>query len=114
MKLKFFTINDNKVFQRVYKKGESFVSPVLVTYFLKNKCGYLRVGITASKKIGKSCKRNRAKRIVRESFRLFLKQKPHLIDIPFDIIFVTRSKTTRVKMDIVKKSLEAHFNKKGF
>ena len=47
--------------------GESrTVSPVVVTYVLKNRAGTVRVGITTSKKIGGAVQRNRARRVIRE------------------------------------------------
>lgn len=43
-------ICENSSFRRAYAKGKSFVSPILVTYVLKNRAHCIRVGITTSKK----------------------------------------------------------------
>ena len=91
--MKFKAINENKHFIRGYRKGTSYVTPFLVTYVLKNRYGYTRIGITASKKIGKAFKRNRARRVIREAIRslnLDMSQS-------YDLIFVARSKATRCK-----------------
>ena len=49
---KIVAVNENRDFKRAYAKGKSSVSPMLVTYHSKNRGKHLRVGITASKKIG--------------------------------------------------------------
>ena len=47
----FTTLKENKDFRRLYQRGKSYVSPVLVTYVMKNRKAGLRIGITTSKKI---------------------------------------------------------------
>ena len=91
--MKFKSINQNKVFIRAYRKGVSTVTPLLVTYVLKNRYGHVRIGITSSKKIGGAVQRNRARRVIRAAVRSLN------IDMNqgYDIIFVARSKTTRCK-----------------
>ena len=63
------TLKENRDFQRLYKRGKSGVSPILVTYILKNKTDNLRYGITTGKKIGNAVKRSRARRVIRAAFR---------------------------------------------
>ena len=60
------TLNENRDFRRAYAKGKSRVHRLLVTYVLKNRLGVNRVGFTATKKIGKACRRNRARRVIRK------------------------------------------------
>lgn len=91
--MKFKSINENKQFVRGYRRGVSFVTPYVVVYVLKNRYGYTRIGITASKKIGGAVQRNRARRVIRaaiQSLGLDMSQN-------YDIIFVARSKATRCK-----------------
>ena len=66
----FTTLKENKDFRRHYHRGKSYVSPVLVTYVMKNRKAGLRIGFTTSKKIGIAVQRNRSRRIMREAFRL--------------------------------------------
>lgn len=68
--MKIISLNLNSQFRRLYKKGKSFVTPTMVVYCMKNSCGVNRLGITAGKKIGGAVERNRAKRRIRELFRI--------------------------------------------
>ncbi len=79
-------------------RGKSYTNPALVTYVIKNRAGLCRVGITASKKIGNAVQRNRARRVIREAFRMI--DKP--ISGNYDIVFVARTKT------VYKKSTEIY------
>lgn len=83
------TIKTNSDFRRAYMRGKSYTNPALVTYVIKNRAGICRMGITASKKIGNAVERNRARRVIREAFRMI--DKP--IKGNYDIVFVARTKT---------------------
>lgn len=103
----YVTLKDNRDFSRLYKRGKSFVSPVLVTYVMKNKNNNLRFGITTGKKVGKAVKRSRARRVIRAAYyELYpdLKQG-------YDFVFVARGKNPYVKsqtvLDAMKKQLKA-------
>jgi len=63
------TLKKNYEFARLYKKGKFYAGRYLVIYVLTNNYGINRVGITASKKVGKSVKRNRLRRLIKENYR---------------------------------------------
>ena len=56
-------------FQRVYDRGVRIRGRFSTTFVLPNQCGVGRLGIAATKKLGGSVLRNRAKRLIREVFR---------------------------------------------
>ena len=68
--MKIVSLNLNSQFRRLYKKGKSYVTPTMVVYILKNNRNENRLGITAGKKVGGAVQRNRAKRRIRELFRI--------------------------------------------
>ena len=103
------SLKENRDFRRLYGKGKSFVSPVVVTYLMKNRCKQVRCGITTSKKIGKAVQRNRSRRVIREAFRLLSPR----IKPGYDFVFVARGKTPYVKSGEVKDALEAQLKKAG-
>lgn len=79
----------NKDFKRVYYRGKSVACRNVVVYVLKNRRHANRFGLTCGKAVGNAVRRSRAKRLMRESFRLLedeLKQG-------FDIVIVARSRT---------------------
>ncbi|MCL1823532.1 MAG: ribonuclease P protein component [Oscillospiraceae bacterium] len=90
------SIRRNGDFQHLFKKGESLVTYAFVCYFKVNKRRVNRLGITASKKIGNAVKRNRARRIIREAYRLaepLFAEQVLLTDKRHDFVFVARGKT---------------------
>jgi len=108
--MKLTTIKENRDFRRIYSKGKSYVSPVLVTYVLKGKCNKPRVGITTSKKIGKAVQRNRARRVVMAAYRQLY---PRLENTGYDFIFVARGRTPYVKSNDVLRCMEKQLKKAG-
>jgi ribonuclease P protein component len=54
---------------RVYETGRKLFSRYTVLFFVANELAHSRIGITATKKIGKANVRNRLKRWTRETYR---------------------------------------------
>ena len=79
-------LRKQKDFKRVFDHGKSLGGSTVAFYFVQNSIGYPRAGFVASKKISKrAVDRNRAKRLMREVFRL----NKHKLK-PVDIIFIAR------------------------
>lgn len=76
---RFFFRKENRLlkraeFLRVYNHGKAYRRSLVHVFVLKpetaeNGAGPTRLGITATKKTGKAVRRNRGRRLVRESFR---------------------------------------------
>ncbi len=63
-------------YEAVYNKGRRLRGDGFSLIFLKNNLGYNRLGISIHKRIKGAVKRNRIKRIFRESFRLSRQHYP--------------------------------------
>ena len=105
----FTPIKENRDFRRIYTRGKSYVSPVVVTYVLKNRSQNVRVGITTGKKTGNAVKRNRSRRIIREAFRTLAPR----IKKGTDLIFVARTKTAYIKSTELLPEMEKQLRKIG-
>ena len=106
---RFVPICENRDFRRIYARGRSFVTPVLVVYVIKNRGRGLRVGITTSKKTGNAVKRSRSRRVIREAVRALA---PRIRD-GYDLVLVARGKTPFVKSTQVQEALEQQLEKAG-
>lgn len=99
---KTVTLKKNYEFVRIYKKGGFFPGKYLVIYVMKNRLGVNRLGVTTNKKIGKSVRRNRARRLIKESYRLY----EEFIPPSLDIIFVARAVETEYGFDEIRKEMK--------
>lgn len=65
------TLRDSREFQNVYSNGKRYEGAFITVFVKENGSSEHRLGVTASKKaLGKAVDRNRAKRLLRETFRL--------------------------------------------
>ena len=82
------SLKKNFQFGFVYNKGISVANRFLVVYVVKNKKDQTqnRLGITVSKKVGKSVVRSRVTRLIKESYRL----SEHRLKKGYDIVVIAR------------------------
>ena len=96
-------------FDNVYKKGRSVGERYVVVFYIKNHRDINRTCFLASKKVGNSVRRNRARRLMRESYRLMKDRLP----IGYDIIIIARNTITGRTFFEVDKSIKRAFSKAG-
>ena len=86
-------------FLRVYEHGKRFEGRFMTVFILPAKENLHRAGVTATKKaIGKAHERNRAKRLLRESFRLS-RAELDAITTKYDWVLNARRSILNVKLE---------------
>ena len=103
------TIKENYEFRRLYSKGSSAVLPAVVVYCRKNGRDHNRLGVTVSTKLGHAVVRNRARRRLRELFRL----SQGRMQQGYDVLLVARGKTAHVPHRYLKRDYETAIKKLG-
>ena len=102
-----YRLKKEKDFNIVFNKGKRLYSSDLTLLYLPSE--ELKVGYAVGKKIGGSVKRNKVKRILRESFRSFI---PFLRE-NFFFVFIPKVKE-EYSFEEIKKNMEYLFKKGGF
>ncbi len=82
---KSFLLEKDYQFKRIFSEGKKFSSKDLVLFVRSNGKG-LRIGVSTPRRIGNAVKRNRARRIIKEIFRLNKSQ----ITEQFEIVCIAR------------------------
>jgi len=107
--LKKEVLRDKRDFTRLYKRGKSAGGKYLVLFYIKNGLEYKRRAFLASKKVGNSVQRNRARRLIHESYRGLESRIPE----GYDVLFIARNTIGGVKCHDVEKSMESLLKKFG-
>lgn len=89
----------NHVFQRLYRKGASAVSPNLAVYVRRNGRTESRLGLTVGTKVGKAVIRNRTRRRLREVYRT---HEDHLLP-GYDVVVVARVRAAHSPYRVLEK-----------
>lgn len=120
-KMKLHAIKENHLYSKAYARGSKFVGRYVVVYVLPDyaakklakanptKKKLNRVGITVTKKLGGAVVRNRAKRIIREGYRLCDKSSP--IKCGFLIVIVARGGIVKARSSDIEADLTYAFGK---
>ena len=98
----------NHIFRRLYAT-QGYANGMLVLYARPNRTGKNRVGITTGKKLGHAVVRNRARRRLREVYRL---ATPHLKK-GYDFVLVARSKAVDGSFSAMQENFERLCKKLG-
>ena len=88
-------------FDAIYKAGRSVPDRYIVLFCRENDLPYNRTAFLASKKVGNSVQRNRAKRLMKESYRLNLEK----FAAGYDLIFIARNTINGRKQGDVENSM---------
>lgn len=113
--MKIQRLRKNSEFRLVYRRGKSFSTDLLVLYIFKNYRNSVdgkdinRVGISVSKKVGKSVVRSRVKRLISESYRL----NSEKLNKKFDLVFVARTAAKDKSYWEIEAAMKKLFKKAG-
>jgi len=102
--MKIEKIKKNREFRFVYRKGNSINDENLVIYIFKRSDGHDKLGISVSKRVGKSVTRNRVRRLIYESYRSILKENV-ILKNGYSLIFIARSKSSDCTFAEIKRSV---------
>jgi ribonuclease P protein component len=94
-------------FDRVYKEGRRHTDALFALVVRSNTATTARLGLAiAAKTVGNAVRRNRVKRLIRESFRVHQHELPAV-----DIVVNARSAARDAPNDRISASLEQHWRR---
>ena len=102
-------LRQRSLFARVYTKGRSYRTDLVVVYVLPSNGRASRVGFSVSKKLGGGVARNRTRRVLQEATR----QLVPLIADGYDVVVVARSRAAEASYWDVLEALKLAFRKAG-
>ncbi len=88
-------------FKDVYNRGTSIAGNLLVMYYLAKEKEEKGLGLSVSKKIGNAVVRNRAKRLIREAYRL----NEERVKDGYDLVFIARRRIRGSEYSRVEKEM---------
>lgn len=101
------SLKKNYQFRHVYHRGRSMANRHLVLYLVKNGTQANRLGISVSKKVGKSVVRSHVTRLIRESYRLMEDE----LKLGYDFVVIARASAANASYHEISGSLRHLFKK---
>lgn len=104
-----FRIRQNKDYRRIYRSGKRYSNRAGLVYVTPSAKESVRIGFVATKRIGHAFARNRAKRLMKEVYRLHRHEmKPH-----YDAVLLAGAFLTTATYGEAEKALLALWRKAG-
>jgi ribonuclease P protein component len=101
---KTLSLKENHLFRALYHRGKSAARKSMVMYVMKRRNQPVNhLGITVSVKLGCAVERNRARRRIRETYRL----NETRLKSGFDIVIVARSAAAEAPFELLQKDFLA-------
>lgn len=103
------SLKKNFQFRHVYHRGKSIANRHLVLYMVKNGTQGNKLGISVSKKVGKSVVRSHVTRLIRESYRSMEEE----LKCGYDLVVIARNSCADASYHEVCRSLRHLFKKQS-
>jgi len=94
-------LKSSKLLQETFEQGRNFAGRLMVMWLREGNDASLRLGVAAGRTIGGAVQRNRAKRRLREAFRL----NRHRLQGKCDIVLMARGRLNEAPWDEVQSEL---------
>ncbi len=107
---KINTLKKNYEFKRILEKGKFYRGNYITMYIIPNSQQENVIGIAISKKLAKAVKRNRLKRLIRESYRL---QKEELKKGYRMVFLWSKKQIQQIKCEAIQQDMHSLFQKAG-
>ncbi|MBM7583268.1 ribonuclease P protein component [Caldicoprobacter guelmensis] len=106
---KIYRLRKRRDFNYTYQKGKSLANQYLVLVYRRTGLPVTRAGFSVSKKFGKSVRRNRIRRQLREIYR----RRIPSIKEGFDLIFVIRKDAGEVEFSKLEEAVDNLLKRAG-
>lgn len=104
-----FRLTRSTDFKRVRSEGKSYAHPLVVLVAARSEEERPRIGVSASRSMGKAVQRNRARRLLREATRLLLPNLPG----GWDLILIARAPLLQARFSEIQAAVQGLFRRAG-